>query len=206
MPLRTGSRLASVDRIHVAMPLYGHSTKCDQARPRLPDMAERATKLLDDSAIVVSAAELAEIIGTDLETINNWLRRGIITRARIGGRHLRSRLFSADEVYKAALTNELVKLGLAPSSASEAVNELWERWDRRELEGQKIYAVLMPSDRGWTALLCWQKTSGGPLYKLAKSSRSQPNDEFQLPERAFAVIPISNVLAQLAKTLARLVG
>ena len=50
------------------------------------------------------------------------------------------------------------------------------------------------------------KAIGGPLYKLAKSSRSQPNDEFQLPERAFAVIPISNVLAQVAKALVRLVS
>jgi hypothetical protein len=188
------------------MPLYGHSTKCDQARPRLPDMAERATKLLDDSAIVVSVAELAEIIGSDLETINNWLRRGIITRARFGGRHIRSRLFSVEEVYKAALTNELVHLGLAPSSASGAVNELWERWDKREVEGRKIYAVLVPSDEEWTGLLCWQKPSGGPLYKLAKSSRSQPNDEFQLPEQAIVVIPISSVFAHATKRLMGLLG
>jgi hypothetical protein len=169
-------------------------------------MAERATKLLDDSAIVVSAAELAEIIGSDLETINNWLRRGIITRARFGGRHIRSRLFSVEEVYKAALTNELVHLGLAPSSASGAVNELWERWDKREVEGRKIYAVLVPSDEEWTGLLCWQKPSGGPLYKLAKSSRSQPNDEFQLPEQAIVVIPISSVFAHATKRLMGLLG
>lgn len=169
-------------------------------------MVERATKLLDDSAIVVSAAELAEIIGTDLETINNWLRRGIITRARIGGRRIRSRLFSVEEIYKAALTNELVHLGLAPSSASGAISELWGRWDKREVEGRRIYAVLLPSNEGWTALLCWQKTSGGPLYKLAKSSRSQPNDDFQLPERAFVMIPISSVSAHLQKTLRGLAG
>jgi hypothetical protein len=167
-------------------------------------MAEGAMKFLDDPAILVSAAELAQVIGADLETINNWLRRGIITRARIGGRHLRSRLFSTEEVYKAALTNELVKLGLAPSSANGAVNQLWERWDKREAEGRKIYAVLMPSDEEWTALLCWQKPSGGPLYKLAKSSRSEPNDEFQLPERAIVVIPISSVFAHVTKRLMEL--
>jgi hypothetical protein len=169
-------------------------------------MPEGAMRFPGDPATLVSAAELAKVIGTDLETINNWLRRGIITRARIGGRQLRSRLFSTEEVYKAALTNELVKLGLAPSSASGAVNELWERWDKREVEGRKIYAVLLPSDAEWTALLCWQKPSGGPLYKLAKSSRSQPNDEFQLPERAFVVIPISSVLAHVTKRLMALLG
>src|SRR5262245_3969960 len=169
-------------------------------------MAEEAMKFLDEPAILVSAAELAKVIGTDLETINNWLRRGIITRARIGGRHLRSRLFSTEEVYKAALTNELVKLGLAPSSASGAVNELWERWGKREAEERKIYAVLVPSDEEWTAVLCWRKPSGGMLYKFVKSTSSKSNDEFQLPERAFAMIPISGVLAHVTKRLMGLLG
>ena len=169
-------------------------------------MAEGAIEFLKHPATFFSAAELAEAIGADFETINNWVRRGMITRARIGGRQLRSRLFSTEDVYKAALTNELVKLGLAPSAASGAVNELWERWDKREVEGRKIYAVLAPSDEGWTALLCWQKPAGGPLYKLAKSSRSQPSDEYQLPERAIVVIPISSVLAHVTKRLMGLLG
>jgi hypothetical protein len=59
------------------------------------------------------------VLGTDLETVNNWIRRGIISRARIGGRKLRNRLFSTEEVYKTALKNELVKLGIPPSPASE---------------------------------------------------------------------------------------
>ena len=108
-------------------------------------MAEGAIEFLKHPATFFSAAELAKAIGADFETINNWVRRGMITRARIGGRQLRSRLFSTEDVYKAALTNELVKLGLAPSSASGAVNELWERWDKREVEGRKIYGVLAPS-------------------------------------------------------------
>ena len=36
------------------------------------------------SGVLVSAAELAEIIGTDLETVNNWIRRGIINRTPTG--------------------------------------------------------------------------------------------------------------------------
>jgi hypothetical protein len=165
-----------------------------------------AMKFPGDPATLVSAAELAEIIGTDLETINNWLRRGIIARARIGARNLRARLFSIEEVYKAALTNELVNLGLAPSSASRAVNELWERWDKQEMEGRKIYAVVLPSDERWTALLCWQKASRGSLYKFGKSRTSKSNDELQLPERAFAMIPISSVFATVTKRLMRLLG
>ena len=72
--------------------------------------------------LLFSSAELAEAIGTDLETIKNWVRRGIINRTTIGGRHMPNRLFSADEVYKTALKYELVKMGLPPSSAMEAVN------------------------------------------------------------------------------------
>jgi hypothetical protein len=167
-------------------------------------MPEGAMRFPGDPATLVSAAELAKVIGADLETINNWLRRGVITRARIGGRHLRSRLFSTEEVYKAALTNELVKLGLAPSSANEAVNELWERWDKREVEGRKIYAVLVPSDEGWTALLCWQKTSGGPLCKLGR--RTQSIQEMELPKQAFALIPISDVFDRITTKLSEWLG
>ena len=169
-------------------------------------MAEGAIEFLKHPATFFSAAELAKAIGADFETINNWVRRGMITRARIGGRQLRSRLFSTEDVYKAALTNELVKLGLAPSAASAAINELWERWDKREVEGRKIYGVLVPSDEGWSAMLCWQKPAGGPLYKLAKSSRSQPGDEYQLPEQAIVVIPISSLLADVTKRLMELLG
>ena len=54
------------------------------------------------------------------------LRRGIIRRASVGGQQLRNRLFSRDEIYKAALTTELVQLGIAPSPSSDAVNEIWK--------------------------------------------------------------------------------
>jgi MerR HTH family regulatory protein len=162
-------------------------------------MPEGAMRFPGDPATLVSAAELAKVIGADVETINNWLRRGIITRARIGGRHLRSRLFSTEEVYKAALTNELVKLGLAPSSANEAVNELWERWDKREVEGRKIYAVILPSNNKWSVLLCWQKLSGGPLCKFGR--RTQSIQEMELPKQAFAMIAISDVFDRITTKL-----
>ena len=70
---------------------------------------------LPKSTSVITAPELAKIIGADMETINNWIRRGIISRMPIGGRQLKARLFSTDEVYKAALISELVRLGIQPS-------------------------------------------------------------------------------------------
>lgn len=99
-----------------------------------------------------------------------------------------------------------MKLGFPPSSASEAVNAVWKTWDKSKAEGRKIYAVLVPSDEGWTAMLCWQKPSGSLLYKLERSSRARPNDDLELPERAFAVIPISSVFARVSKTLMKLAG
>src|SRR4249920_2869043 len=132
-------------------------------------------KLLRDISVLVSAAELGNIVGIDIETVNNWVRYGIITRARIGGRQLRNRLFSTDEVYKTALKNELVKLSIPPSQASEAVNTLWKDWGKKDIpDGWKLYAVLWPSNDKWIVALCFQKLSGGPLYKFGKST---PTDE-----------------------------
>jgi hypothetical protein len=132
----------------------------------------------------------------DLETINNWIRRGIISRTPIGGRgQLRNRLFSTDEVYKTALTSELVKLGIAPSSAHEVVNALWKEWDRKNLpEGGKFYAVLFPTDDKWMVAMCWQKQSGGPVYKAAKSTGNKSPQEMALPSKPFVMVPISDIL------------
>jgi hypothetical protein len=156
------------------------------------------------SSTLVSSAELAEIIGADLLTVNNWIRRGIITRSSLGGRHLRNRLFSADEVYKTALKNELVKLGIPPSQASEAINALWKEWGKKDSpEEWKVYALLWPSNDKWNVILGSQKISGGPLYKFGKSKSTE---EMELPRQAFAVIPISDVFERVGNKLSELLG
>jgi hypothetical protein len=66
------------------MSVYGHVTAKNQAN-RGTSMAEGAIEFLKHPATFFSAAELAKAIGADFETINNWVRRGMITRARIGG-------------------------------------------------------------------------------------------------------------------------
>jgi hypothetical protein len=159
-------------------------------------------KLLRDSSVLVSAAELGQIVGSDNETVNNWLRHGIITRAPIGGRQLRNRLFSADEVYKTALKNELVKLGIPPSQANEAVNSLWKEWGKKDTpQGWNVYALLWPSNDKWIVALCSQKMSGGSLYKFGKSKSTE---EMELPKQAFAVIPISEVFERVNSKLSEL--
>ena len=159
-------------------------------------------KPIHHSSILVSSAELAEIIGTDLQTVNNWIGRGIVTRSSLGGRQLRKRLFSADEVYKTALKNELVKLGIPPSQASEAVNALWKEWGKKDTpEGWKLYAVLWPSNGKWVVALCSQQISGGSLYKFEKSKTAE---EMDLPKQTCALIPISDVFERVSTKLSEL--
>jgi hypothetical protein len=144
-----------------------------------------------------------EIVGIDLETVNNWVRHGIITRAKIGERQLRSRLFSTDEVYKTALKNELVQLGIPPSQASEAVNALWKERGKKEApEGWNVYALLWPSNDKWSVALCSQKISGGPFYKFGKSTKS--SEEMKLPNQTCALIPMSDVFERVSSKLSEL--
>ena len=170
-------------------------------------MISKGTGVLVPDAVVVSATELAKVIETDLQTVNNWIGRGIISRTPIGGRQVKSWLFAKDEVYNAALKNELVKLGIPPSSASDAVNTLWNDWDKKELpEKQNLYAVILPSRGKFTVALCTRKKSGGPLYKY-KSGETRGTKsmvEMDLPHQAFAVIPISDVLAGVNRRLSEL--
>ena len=74
------------------------------------------TEISHRSSNLFSATEVAETIGTDLETINEWLEVGAIDRAVFGGGR-----FSKYELQRAALTFEMVKLGLAPSRARDVV-------------------------------------------------------------------------------------
>jgi hypothetical protein len=112
-----------------------------------------------------------------------------------------TRLFSVEEVYKTSVSYELVKLGLAPSAATKAVNTIWAQCDRNDLfEHKHVYAILYPTDDKWTTVLCWQREEGGPLYRFTRSTaRSQ--EKIQVPDRAFAVVPITGTLTRITKRL-----
>ena len=154
---------------------------------------------------LITAPELAKLIATDMETINNWIRRGVISRVPIGGRQLKARLFSTDEVYKAALTSELVRLGIQPSPAMEASNSIWNAWEKKNApEGQKIYALVMPDKDGWVVELCWRKASGGSLYRWGRTGSKSA--EMELPKHAFAVIPISDIFEYVSRKMSALLG
>jgi hypothetical protein len=187
---------------HVTIIWLGRRMPRQKLRSRKSSISMRKSDTTHASA-VVSAAELGEVAGIDLETVNNWLRRGVIRRASVGGRQLRSRLFARDEVYKAALTNELVQLGIAPSPSSDAAKELWKEWKQVKLHDVgSVYALLFPNK---SVALCWQKRSGGSLYRLSKLSGAE-FAALELPREAFTVVPISDVVADVTKRLAGLLG
>ena len=160
---------------------------------------------LPKSSTLITAVELAEIVGADLESIHNWTQRGIISRVAIGGRQLRARLFSTEQVYMAALTNELVRLGIQPLPAMEASNSIWNAWEKKNApEGQKIYALVMPDKDGWVVELCWRKASGGSLYRWGRTGSKSA--EMELPGHAFAVIPISDTFEYVSRKMSALLG
>jgi hypothetical protein len=105
------------------------------------------------------------------------------------------------QVYRAAFIADLVKLGIPPSTAADAVAELWSQWGGKEpAEERRLYGVLVPSDAKWTVLMAWQQLSGGPLHKVGRSG------EIEFPTQGFAVLPISDILERISKVVAGLLG
>jgi hypothetical protein len=165
----------------------------------------RSINFLDDSTLRISVNELAEVLDVHPITIDNWVRRKIIARTPVGKRKLRSRLFSAKDIYGAALTNELVKLGLPPSSATDAVSVLWTKWNDPPAE-RNLYAIVSPKHGTWAVTLCSQSKTGGLLYKFGKAGAIKTNEEMELPKQTFAVIPISEVLNRIQCKLSELLS
>jgi hypothetical protein len=120
-------------------------------------------------------------------------------------RQLRARPFSTEQVYMAALTNELERLGIQPSPAKEASNSIWKEWEKKNApEGQKIYALVMPDKDGWVVELCWRKASGGSLYRWGRTGSKSA--EMELPGHVFAVIPISDIVEYVSRKMSALLG
>jgi hypothetical protein len=103
--------------------------------------------------------------------------------------------FSTAQVHKAALANELVKLGIPASLAHKAVNDLGKQWDeRRPTAGLRLY--VLPDDHECTVLLCSEEWAGGQLHEIARSTV-----EFVSPKIKFAMIPISDLFELVTNRL-----
>jgi len=139
------------------------------------------TGLSHQSTNLFSATEVAETIGADLETINTWLQVGAIDRAVFGGGR-----FSKYELQRAALTFELVKLGLSPCSARDVVWEmeydLQQVWAGTISNQYRAYAVIIPNkQKKWLAIWYWKVLT----------------EEINPSPQSHIVLPISDILARV---------
>jgi hypothetical protein len=138
------------------------------------------TEISRESHNLFSAEEVAETIGADLETVNEWLEVGAIDRAIFGGGQ-----FSKYELHRAALVFELVKFGLSPSCAKDLSREmeydLQQIWSRIP-SSFKAYLILIPTRRKW--LVTW-------LWKPSTEAIDR------LPVQDHIILPVSDILARV---------
>src|SRR5262252_8477979 len=140
------------------------------------------TQISRQSSNLFSAREVAQTIGADLETINEWLEVGAIDRAVFGGGR-----FSKYELQRAALTLELVKLGLAPSCAKAVIWEmeygLQQIWGEAISKRYKAYAIVIPNkQKKWLVFWCWKTLT----------------EEIEPTTRGDIILPVSDILARVA--------
>ena len=138
------------------------------------------TEISRESHNLFSAEEVAETIGADLETVNEWLEVGAIDRAIFGGGQ-----FSKYELHRAALVFELVKFGLSPSCAEDVIREM--EYDLQQVWGRmpshfKAYAIIIPTSREWLVSWCWK-------------SSTETIDP--LPMEDHIILPVSDILARV---------
>jgi hypothetical protein len=128
-----------------------------------------------------SAKQVAKAVGTDLETVNEWLDVGAVDRAVFGGGQ-----FSRNELHRVALVFELVKFGFSPSCARDIVREmeydLQLVWTRIPSDF-KAYAIIIPAGRKWLVSWCWM----GPAAEI---------DPFPVEDQI--ILPVSDILDRVA--------
>ena len=139
------------------------------------------TEISRQSRNLFSATEVAKTIDTYLETINEWLEVGAIGRAIFGGGQ-----FSKYELQRAALTFELVKLGLPPSCARDVVwemeDDLQQIWGEAISNRYKAYAIVIPNkQRKRLVFWCWKTSS----EKIDQATQDH------------IVLPVSEILARV---------
>jgi hypothetical protein len=117
---------------------------------------ETHTEISRQNPNLFSAEQVAKAIGTDLETVNEWIDVGAVDRAVFGGGQ-----FSKTELLRAALVFDLVKLGLSPSCAKDIIREMeydlqqiWETIPSRF----KAYAIVIPTSRKWLVSWFWTRS------------------------------------------------
>jgi hypothetical protein len=141
---------------------------------------ETHTEISRQNLNLFSAEQVAKAIGTDLETVNEWLEVGAVDRATFGGGQI-----SRYELHRTALVFELVKFGFSPSCARDIIREMEYElqlvWTR--MPGDfKAYAVIIPAGSKWLVSWCWKKSF-------------EQIDPY--PANDYIVLPVSDTLARI---------
>jgi len=147
---------------------------------------ETHTEISRQNANLFSAEQVANAIGTDLETVNEWLDVGAVDRAVFGGGQ-----FSRNELHRVALVFELVKFGFSPSCARDIVREmeydLQMIWTRIPSDF-KAYAIIIPAGIKWLISCCWKKSS-------------EQIDPF--PANDYIILPVSDTVTRITNETKR---
>jgi hypothetical protein len=139
------------------------------------------TEISYESPNLFSATEIAATIGADLKTINEWLEVGAIDRAVFGGGG-----FSKNELQRAALIFELVKLGLTPTIARDVIREI-------EDDLQQIWSKAVPNNYEAYAIVILNKRKQNLVFWCWKASK----EKIPPPAQDQIILSITDILARL---------
>jgi hypothetical protein len=157
---------------------------------------------METTAALFSQAELCQVAGIDHETANNWVKRGLLDTAAVGGRKMRGRrLFSLLEICKAHLMNEAVRsLGIAPSHCAEIANKAITQFVKAEKLGHIDDGQDLPF-----AVAVATRHRGQWVTEL-RSDRQSPysTKEARQVVHPLAILPISQPVAAIHQQCVKL--
>ncbi len=172
-------------------------------------MSERAPKPLDLFEPQFSQAELGEVTGLPMPTINNWIQSGAIRPADVGKIRMfrKPRLFSPIAIYEAVVTDVLVKLLNASPLTCAAIakkttdSQTWLHSVARNLESKKprdYFQIVFWSDKcdDWDA---WLEIPSNGALRIDLKAIAKETKEPRLSERPIFLLPVSTYLASVLK-------
>jgi len=153
---------------------------------------------MDTTAALFSQAELCQVAGIDHETANNWVKRGLLDTAAVGGRKMRGRrLFSLLDICKAHLMNEAVRsLSIPPSHCAEIVNKAMTQF----VKAEKLDHIEDDRDIHFTVALVTRRR-GTWITELRTDG--DPRKELQQASHAMAMWPISQAFTSVHRQCAK---
>lgn len=148
--------------------------------------------------------EVGEILRRNKATLDTWLLRGILQRTKVGGRSLRTRLFSVEAIFEAKLIDELaIRLAIPASEAKQVARCATADWDMKDGWKPRVARAIERSARIASVYLLIKRRGEGWITKTCYGDKDGPfkvirNNEKWLDE-AFAVLPVSLMFETVVK-------